>query len=88
MRANEEALRATFWNLRRATNIHGDIFVSNAKSVAAPPHFLAALAAIWSLLLLQLTRILGGRRAVRLSQRRPHWQVADAAREGIKVPFI
>ena len=31
MRANEEALRATIWNLRRATNIHGDIFVSNAK---------------------------------------------------------
>ena len=30
MRANEEALRATIWNLRRATNIHGDIFVSNA----------------------------------------------------------
>ena len=32
MRANEEALRATIWNLRRATNIHGDIFVSNAYS--------------------------------------------------------
>ena len=31
MRANEEALRATIWNLRRATNIHGDIFVSNAN---------------------------------------------------------
>ena len=30
MRANEEALRATIWNLRRATNIRGDIFVSNA----------------------------------------------------------
>jgi hypothetical protein len=27
---NEAALLATIWNLRRATNIHGDIFVSNA----------------------------------------------------------
>ena len=29
---NEAALLATIWNLRRATKIHGDIFVSNAKS--------------------------------------------------------
>ena len=28
---NEAALLATIWNLRRATNIHGDIFVSNAN---------------------------------------------------------
>ena len=27
---NEAALLATIWNLRRATIIHGDIFVSNA----------------------------------------------------------
>ena len=27
---NEAALLATIWNLRRATKIHGDIFVSNA----------------------------------------------------------
>ena len=28
---NEAALLATIWNLRRATNIHGDIFVSKAS---------------------------------------------------------
>ena len=29
---NEAALLATIWNLRRATNIHGDIFVSKAHA--------------------------------------------------------